>query len=525
MLLGATVLVKGSEATWFSSFTPRFLLLSIAATYSVSLLFALWLRAQTPGSWLVTVQLSWDLLLTSCLVFVTGGATSGSTVLFGITVLMAAIVTGPKAARWTGIAALTLYVVLSTLLAVGVVPGPPDQATDNYRPSFDALVYALLLNVLGLGLLTLLASNLASRLSRAGGKLRIAAASARSLAQLNEDIIRSMTSGLLTLDADGRIRSANAAAAAIFGIGEGELLACRLPELIELEATPHPEGTWKIARAEGRGRKATGDRFPVGYSVSPLRGADGRSSGSLIVLEDLTEITRLRRAAERAERLATLGRLSVGLAHEIRNPLGSISGSVQLVRESPLISAEDSRLLGIVLSETERLNDLVTNMLQLGRPAQPQRVTQNLSELIDDVVDMARRGITNHKRIRIDRTDTTRNCEAIVDPAQLRQVLWNLIKNAIQASPHEGVVEVKLHHEGDERLVFEVSDQGDGVDPANTDRIFDMFYSERTHGIGVGLALAKQIVDAHDGRIDVLGADRQGATFRVTLPAKMQSAA
>jgi two-component system sensor histidine kinase PilS (NtrC family) len=282
--------------------------------------------------------------------------------------------------------------------------------------------------------------------------------------------------------------------------------------------TAAPDANAGVTRAESNARRLDGTRFPIGYSVNRLINTAGAPIGALVLFQDLSEITRLRDVAARQERLAVLGRLSAGLAHEIRNPLSSISGSVQLVRESNALESDDARLLGIVLDEVERLDDLVTTMLQVGRPRAPVRSDHDLRQTIDAVVEMAQRGPAAAKEVSIRRDVPAQAVIANVDGDQIRQVVWNLVKNALQASPQGASIRVAAHMTTEGAARLEVSDEGEGLDRSQMDKVYNMFYSERTHGAGIGLALVRQIVDAHGGTIEILSERKRGATFIVTLP-------
>ncbi len=202
------------------------------------------------------------------------------------------------------------------------------------------------------------------------------------------------------------------------------------------------------------------------------------------------------------------------MAHEIRNPLGSISGSVELVRESTALDPEDHQLLGTVLSEVTRLNELVTQMLDVGRPTELRRTSLDLRELAEEVVAMAR---TDDAFAHVSLTIEGQSRSAELDPSRVRQLVWNLLKNAAQASPLKGQVAVVVG--GDEREVsLEIGDEGPGVPEAARAHLFDMFYSRHEQGIGLGLAVVKQIVDGHHGRIEVTDRPEGGASFRVTFP-------
>jgi two-component system sensor histidine kinase PilS (NtrC family) len=519
LLLGGTLLLTLDSRGGTDSFTPRYLMLLIAAMYSSSIVFSLWLLRQKQRAYAAMALVAFDLVLTSNLVYITGGAGSAFTFLYGVAVLMAAMVIGPLAAKLTGGSAVVLFVGLTAALSWRLIPPPPDQPADAYNMPAVELIYAALLNVLGLLLVTLLAAGLAERLISTGGQLKRAEASAAALSRLNTDIVNSLTSGLLTTNLAGQMQTINPAGADMLHADAARLadqpVARYLP--VDIARVQLQVGS-PNTRTEGQATRPDGSQFPVGFSLSALTDAQGQLRGGLVVFQDLSEIVRLREAATRGERLAVLGRLSAGLAHEIRNPLSSISGSVQLVRSSQQLEEEDRRLLGIVLREVERLDDLVSTMLLVGKPREPLRRRHDLRQLVEEVVAMARRGPACDSGVYITTELPDEAVFAWVDGDQIRQVLWNLVKNALQASPRASTVCLRARSE-QEVAVFEVIDEGRGIDERQRERIYDMFHSERTHGAGIGLALVRQIIDAHGGSIDIVSEQRRGATFVVSVPA------
>ncbi len=521
LLLGGTLLITLEGERGFDAFTPRFLVSLITLIYAATLVFSIWLLGSKRRDHVAIAQVGTDLLVTTGLVYVTGGPSSGFTFLYGVAVLMAAMVIGPWAARITGFLAIALYGSLAVSVSAGWLRHPPDQAPDAYILSVAELADAGLPNALGLFLVTLLASTLAARVLRAGGRLKLIEASAATLARLNDDIVRSLSSGVISTDLDGRVRTVNPTGIEMFG-GDALVLAGRpVSSLFELDPTQVLDATGaqeSVLRSETTAIAPDGRRFPVGYSMNRLVDASGNALGALLLFQDLSEIARLRDAAARADRLAVLGRLSAGLAHEIRNPLGSISGSVQLVKESPNLNSEETHLLGIVLDEVERLDDLVSTMLQMSRPRDPQRRHLDLRSTVDAVVEMAQRGPGRTKGVHIEGEVPARAVTAWVDADQVRQVLWNLVKNALEASPKGRTVHVRLRQAADASAVLEVSDEGKGIDPVQRERVVSAFHSERTHGAGIGLALVRQIVDAHGASIEIQSGAQQGATFTVTFP-------
>lgn len=493
-----------------TSFTPQFLLAIATATYGASLVFAFTLpKSGKALDRAAGIQLAWDILMASSLMYISGGIGSAFTFLFGSTILMASLIVGPVATRITSVCSLGAFFAIGIPVAQGWLPAPPDQELSRYLLSAERLAFPLLANVIALLLVALLSNMLSERLHQTRGQLQEATESAQSLARLNSNIVQSLMGGLLTTNLEGIVQTINPAGAAMFEETEDSLRGRALTDLLPVTDES------SAGRGEGQAGLDGGRTFPVGFTVNKLFGSGHEVIGRLVTFQDLTEIEKLREAAERAERLATLGRLSAGLAHEIRNPLSSIRGSVELVREGEGLPSEDRRLLSIVLREAQRLDELVTTMLQAGAPKAPHIVETDLAAVAREVTEVAR---ASHESLGV----AAVACElkpvsVFADGDQLRQVVWNLLKNAIQASPEDGTVTVVTKLEGDEAIV-EVQDEGRGIASDEQSRLFETFYSKRPQGVGIGLALVHQIVNAHAGTIEVESAPGQGATFRVRLP-------
>ena len=241
----------------------------------------------------------------------------------------------------------------------------------------------------------------------------------------------------------------------------------------------------------------------AGYLAERLR----RTGGAL---QEANE-----RAAS-AERLAMLGRIAAGLAHEIRNPLGSIRGSIELLREAPGLTEEDRRLCDIIQREAGRLNHLVTDMMDLARPRQPEPEAVDVAALARDVVELASRS----ERSGAGDVEVTYEGPlgspvwATCDPSQMKQVLWNLVRNGVQASGAGSTVRVSVREE-DSRVFMAVSDRGPGIAPSSKEKIFDAFFTTRSQGAGIGLAVVRRIIDDHarvGATIDVRNASENGAS-------------
>ncbi len=241
----------------------------------------------------------------------------------------------------------------------------------------------------------------------------------------------------------------------------------------------------------------------AGYLAERLR----ITGGKLVVAEQ---------RAEQAERMAALGRLAAGLAHEIRNPLGSISGSIQLLREAPALNDEDRQLCEIIQREASRLNDLVTDMMDLARPRKPELTDVDVGALTREVVELASKSGRAVSDVQVVYQGVD-HAVISADSSQLRQLLWNLVRNAVQASNAGDEVQVSIELDDDRCAVLEVVDHGIGIDEEARAQLFDAFFTTRSKGTGVGLAVVKTIADQHEFEIDVKSEEGKGATFRVTM--------
>lgn len=221
--------------------------------------------------------------------------------------------------------------------------------------------------------------------------------------------------------------------------------------------------------------------------------------------------------AVRAERLAVLGRLASGLAHEIRNPLGSIAGCIQLLATNRQLSDDDRQLCFIIQRETARLNDLVTDMLDLTRGRKPERLMVDLVAMAQDVVVLASASGRAVSDVTVRYEGDVESCVVSADPAQLRQLIWNLVRNAVQASSPGDIVQVSVQRSASDGIRLVVSDQGLGIDDAAMAMLFDPFFTTRSHGTGIGLAVVKRIADEHGFSVEVRSTKGKGAAFAVLL--------
>jgi two-component system sensor histidine kinase PilS (NtrC family) len=348
-------------------------------------------------------------------------------------------------------------------------------------------------------------------------------------------------SGLLTTDREHRITSFNPEAEHITGTPRERALGRDVEDVIPNVRSLFGEARGELPAARQRTRmayrNALGEALYLGLASSPLRDADGTPTGYVLIFQDVTEVVAMEAELRRSERLAAVGKLAAHLAHEVRNPLAAISGSLQILQSCLATGegdAERDRLMGIVLRETRRLDTLITDFLRYARPseAKPERVA--LREFVDEFVEVfqASKPETVSLGVRV-----PEGLAAWVDAAQLRQVLWNLALNAVQAMPKGGALRLEaravvpepqearaegrndLEAPGKGQVEISVSDSGSGMAPEVLDRILDPFFTTKSGGSGLGLATVHRIVEANHGTLRVESAPGRGSTFRIRLPA------
>ncbi|MEO8840565.1 MAG: ATP-binding protein, partial [Kofleriaceae bacterium] len=330
---------------------------------------------------------------------------------------------------------------------------------------------------------------------------------------LHQDIVRSLSSGLITITPDGTILSANAVAGDILRIPQHALAG---------RPVDHVMPGVSVLIADNRQRADLAIPTPshqmvmLGVTVSPLRDVRDEVIGRVINFQDLTDLRRLELHARRAERLATVGQLAAGIAHEIRNPLASISGSIELLGSSAETSEDDRTLMQIVNREVQRLNVLIGDLLDYANPRPSEPVDFDLGSLVEETLRVARTEAAFAEIEVID--DIARPLEINADPAKLRQVVWNLVRNARDAAAAGGKhVHVVVSRRGDD-AVISVRDDGPGISKELVARIFDPFVTTKQKGTGLGLATSHAVVAELNGRIDVETEAGTGTMMIVTLP-------
>jgi two-component system sensor histidine kinase PilS (NtrC family) len=372
----------------------------------------------------------------------------------------------------------------------------------------------------------MLAGSLADSLRSAGARLEHASLAIRDLRAFNEYVINSLLSGLVTTDEDGRILTFNRAAASIIGVPAARAVGRDFAEVMQTPDWVRPR---LAGLTEGRSLKVDcphrtpdGRVLEMGFSFSPLTFPDG-GKGYLLSFQDVTDVRRLEQEARMRQRLAAVGEMAAGIAHEIRNPLASMSGSIQVLRQELPLSEDQSQLMDIVLRESERLNDTIRSFLAYARPQRSAPARLDVRRILQDTALLLRNSaeVRGDHVIDVEAPKEPVWCEA--DESQIRQVVWNLATNGLRAMASGGRLLLTVNADRtaglDESVVLTVEDQGCGIAPEDLDSIFQPFRSSFERGTGLGLAIVHRVVTDYNGTIQVSSKVGVGTKVSVRLPA------
>jgi two-component system, NtrC family, sensor histidine kinase PilS len=493
----------------------RLFLSTILFWYSLSLFYVLLLSLWREHRLQATLQILTDLVLVSLVIHETGGWDSSLNFLYPLVIIVASVLL-PQV--WAHLVAALAFILYGTVLELNYYAVVPSYCTTH--PGLKTLQAIIFVNLFAFFAIAYLAGLLTTKLRQVGVQLKDTSGALESLQVLHEHIIHSITSGLITTGLDGRITLVNAAAQRLLERPASSLLGAPVHQLF-LDPLP----TVESPQDHGEVRFDAPERFrkTVRIRVAGLTVPERGNQGYVYVLDDLTEIRRLEREVRMQDRLAAVGRLAAAIAHEIRNPLTSIAGSVSMLSGVPEMNEDHRRLLDIVTRESQRLNGIITDFLAYSRTKQYHFAKVDLIPLIEDTLTLMEHRMTAEKTgIKIERSFPVREAWTLADGDKLKQVFWNLSENAVRAMKSGGTLTVAIEGSDNEESgtggtnedwQISFKDTGAGMTPQQTEKIFEPFQSNFEGGTGLGLAIVYQIMQAHEGKVFARSTPCQGTTL------------
>lgn len=518
LLLVTTIVfqLRGTGDYFIDPAIPLYIL--IGTTFLLSLIYAFSLPL-IPDLWTFSFfQVMVDVIYATVLIHFTGGASSVFTLLYIFPIITSGILHLRRGALVTASAACLLFGLLINLQFYKIIPpsawpwvSPWSKDTPFY------LLWVLIVHFTFFFMVAFLSSMLAEQLQRTRTSLSLKEIDYEKLSELHTNIVRSISSGIITTDETDKITFANHAAAALLGTGVAELVDMPLRGVFP--AIKNGASKSSVRRETfSTVKEIDGGKKHFEVTVSDLKGPDSLPAGRLVVFSDVTHVRKMEDRVKTSEKQAAFVRIAAGMAHEIRNPLAALRGATELLSRNPAGLDSEKRLLEIVIRESDRLNALLGDFLLTVSARRPRKTRVMLSSLVEEVVDLFSRESRIGRDISLE-TLINKGVEVEGDPVRLKQAVWNLLSNAVEAIPEKGTIRVMLESApGSGSATLTVRDSGAGIPPEIKDRMFEPFTTTKERGSGLGLSLVLSVVESYNGTIEYDSNPGAGTTFVVKLP-------
>ena len=501
----------------------------IGLTYALSIAYLAALRYVDRHPWLADLQLGVDAILVSGFIQATGGITSYFSSLYVLPIIAASTIRLRRGAMQVAALSAILYLAMVSaqyLDTVSYLPAAWLAERSSDLPTQQFAQYTVAINLFGFVAVAFLSGSLAESLRSTGVRLEHASHEIEDLRAFNEHVIDSLLSGLATANAQLRVLTFNRTAAAITRLSPDQAIGHDAGEVLQLPSAVRGRiaalGRNQSVRIDTEYRAGDGSPLDIGLTASSIAFPNGHA-GYLFAFQDVTEMRRLERNARLQQRLAAVGEMAAGIAHEIRNPLASMSGSIQVLRQELPLSEEQAQLMDIVLRESERLNDTIRSFLAYARPQKFAVARLDLGKVVQDAALLLRNSaeVRDGHLVDVNVPDVPVWYDA--DENQLRQIVWNLATNGLRAMPAGGRLTLSAATDAGDaggEVVIGVQDQGRGIPSDELDGIFQPFRSAFDRGTGLGLAIVHRLVSDYGGVIQVSSTVGVGTTVRVRLPVR-----
>src|SRR5262245_27856355 len=526
-LLGSATFVQVT-APASVTIDPFFFLIGLL--YALTIVYALVLKLVDTHRWLIDMQLAGDAIVVSLFIYLTGGITSYFASLYVLPIAAGSVVQFRRGGLFVAMVSTILYVEIVVgqyFSAFGLLSHVWFTDLSVTLPAASVAQYIVGLNVLGYFAVALLSGSLAEGVRASGVRLEEASTQIADLQALNQHVIDSLPSGLATTDMALRVLTFNHGAEAITGVSFRSAVGRTIDEVLQLSPETIEEihrdlrsiGTrrheFKYRRADSRAD------IEIGLGAKH-RATPGGRAGYLFTFQDVTNIKKIERDAAMQQRLAAIGEMAAGIAHEIRNPLASMSGSIQILRQDLPLSSEQEQLMDIVLRESERLNTTIRSFLDYARPQRFEVKRFDVRRALNDTALLLRNSNDLHERHRIQVDVPATELWYDADEGQIKQIVWNLATNALRAMPDGGRLVLKAAYDASGAgVVLTVDDEGVGIPQDELPELFQPFHGNFPKGSGLGLAIVHRIVTDYNGTIDFSSAVGRGTSVAVRLPARL----
>ena len=526
-LLMVTTFIKFQKTEIFPEKALTSLYALCAITYFLSLAYLLLLKFVKKNRLNIYIQALTDVALITFLVYITGGISSIYSVFYPLVIIYSVLFLEKRGGLIIASASGILYGLLLDLEYYGIIHPINAIAVHEYALGAGYVFSRIFIHLLSFYIIGLLASFVVEQERKVRTLLTEKETAFDQLDLLHRSIIESVETGIMTINLQGRIKSFNRAAEEITGFTladmENRNIVGVFPGFAQVQE-----------KVRGNDDKySSKDRYNIEFArdnnnklilsclVSTLKGSTGKRIGDIVIFQDITSLIEMEEALEKSKRLAIIGEMAAGLAHEMRNPLASLSGSIQILKRDLQLNAVDEKLMHIILRGKDQLDHIIKDFLLLARPATGDRERIFIKEIIEGVMESIQYlpDWNNDIRVRLELSD---NLSIYANRTEIREVVWNLVINAVQSMPEGGELSVETRKIYDgangESLEMQVSDTGYGIDEKCLDRIFEPFFTTKERGTGLGLAIVNRIIEGYTGKILIRRGIEKGTICTVSLP-------
>jgi len=536
ILLGASIFIQIRQTrTYFGEIQTSHYFL-IATIYFLTFIYLILYKTHKNYLRQAYLQLLADTFFITAIIYSTGGIDSIFSFLYILTIINASIILYRRGGMIIATSSSLLYGILLDLHYFDII-NPIGEKIYYFGASRGVnIIYLTIVNIGAFYLVAFLSSYPSEQARKSEVKLKAKEDDIIKLEALNDWIIRSMTSGLISLDGQGRIILFNPAAEEIFGMKAGEVIGLRITDALPFlkehmdnrgDDREHSGAKHDVIDLQYTGKE--GRTSYLRFFISPLRIPEGDRKGQILFFQDITEIRHIEEEMKKVEGLAMTGELAAGIAHEIRNPMASISGSIQILKDDFERNDVNRRLMDIILREINRLNSLVNDFLLFARPKPADFRKINLNQLIQESVELFKKSTQWHEKINIS-VDIKEGITLISDPDQIKQVLWNILLNAADAMPEGGLINIcagigednsEVPEPGRGVVKIVVRDSGKGFSEKALSSIFTPFFTTKEGGSGLGLAIVNRIIGGLKGKVYGRNHPDGGAEITIVLRKEM----
>jgi two-component system sensor histidine kinase PilS (NtrC family) len=522
--LGITVFmdIKRQSFTILQT-TINFFYFIAAAVYVFSVIYILLFKFGEKIKNNLYIQITVDIIVTTILIFMFGNTQIDYSLFYTLIIIYSVIFIGRKGGMIVASAASIFYGLLLDLEFYKLIPSVSFIKYEYEINAADALTNVMV-HIVSFYVLAFLVSFAVEQEKKAISLLKEKESAFNQLDLLFRSIIESVDTGVMTIDLNGRIKTFNRAAEEItglkFSVIKNDLLENIFPEFMPLfEKKELPESLRN--RMDVKIKGGIGNNIHLGCSISSLKDRNEEQIGHIIIFQDLTEIKQMEEKLEKSRKLALIGEMAAGLAHEMRNPLAAISGSIELLMKGLEFKGTNRRLMGIILRGTDQLENLVRDFLSLARPVPVLRELIDINEVVEEVLEHIKVSKSWTDKIEVIKVFSD-DVRAYANKEQVRQIINNLVLNAVQAMEEGGVLsfETKLDEldENKQYAQIKVSDTGCGIKETDLNKIFETFFTNKEKGIGLGLPIVNHIVEGYNGKIKIESVANKGTICYVWLP-------